>query len=78
MDITSESVLEMWEMFSEHLPPAKRDQIATRFIKILLDQEISIADFENIRGEDEHLDSAFEHFDEDVDESYGDDEEYEN
>lgn len=71
MEISSESVLEIWEMFAEHLPPAKRDQFAVRFIKILTDHEIEISDLEDIRGEDEHLDHALdqlESIDEDDDE----------
>lgn len=76
MEISSESMLEIWEMFSEHLPPAKRDQLALRFVKILMDHDVEISDIEDIRGEDEHLDHALEHLESLDDEDEDDDEEY--
>lgn len=60
MEINPESVLEIWEVFCEHLPPAKREQLAFRFVKIFIDQDIELSDLDDIRGEDEYLDDAFD------------------
>lgn len=60
MDISEESVLEIWEIFSEHVPAGKRNDLAVRFLKLIVDQDIDLADLDIIRGEDEYLDYAFE------------------
>lgn len=62
MEISEESVLEIWEVFVDHLPASKRNDIAVRFIKILMDQDIGVDDLDNLRGEDEHMDHALDHF----------------
>lgn len=77
MEISEEIVLEIWEMFMEHLPASKRNDFAVRYLKIFLDQDVDISDLEDIRGEDEHLDHALDHFSDD-DHHYEDEEsEYE-
>ena len=79
MELSEETVLDIWEMFVEHLPTSKRNDLAIRFLTILADQDIELNDLEDIRGEDEHLDHAFEILMEDSEESnkYGDSDEYE-
>ena len=64
MEITEENILEIWEMFCELIPASKRNDLAIRYIKLILDQDIELSDLEDIRGEDEHLDHAFEYFSE--------------
>jgi hypothetical protein len=80
MEISEETVLDIWEVFVEHLPAAKKNDLAVRFLTILVDQEVDLSDLEDIRGEDEHLDHAFDQLldDQDDPEDYGDDDEYEN
>ena len=76
MEISEEVVLEIWELFMEQLPASKRNDLAVRYLKIFLDQEIEISDLEDIRGEDEHIDHALEHFADD-DQDYDSEIEYE-
>ena len=79
MELSEETVLDIWEMFVEHLPASKRNDLAVRFLTIFADQEIELTDLEDIRGEDEHLDHAFDILMEESEESddYGDSDEYE-
>jgi hypothetical protein len=79
MELSEETVLDIWEMFVEHLPASKRNDLAVRFLTIFVDQEIELTDLEDIRGEDEHLDHAFDVLMEESEESdgYGDSDEYE-
>jgi len=79
MEISEETVLGIWETFVEHLPAAKRNEIAVRFLTILVDQEVDLSDLDDIRGEDEHLDHAFDQLldDQHDHDDYRDDE-YEN
>jgi hypothetical protein len=77
MEISEEVVLEIWETFMEHLPASKRNDLAMRYLKIFLDQDIDVSDLEDIRGEDEHIDHALDQFADD-DRPYDDEEsEYE-
>lgn len=60
MDIPESSVLEIWEMFVEHLPASKRTDLALRFIKHLIEHDVELDDLDDIRGEDEHIDHALD------------------
>lgn len=62
MEITVAGLLEIWDVFSDYLPSAKKNEIATRFIKTLIDQDIEIEDLEEFRGEDDHIDFALDSF----------------
>ena len=75
MDITESSLLVIWDLFVEYLPNAKKNELATRLVKVFTDQDIEISEFSDIRGEDEHLDYAFEFLEVD-DDDFVDEEEY--
>jgi len=60
MEITTSSVLEIWDMFSEFLPPAKRNDMAVKFIKSFIDQDVDLDDLDELKGEDIHLDHALD------------------
>lgn len=66
MDIAETTVLELWNLLSDYTTIAKRDEAAMRFLKILIDDELELSDLEDLRGEDEYLDRAFEQLDEDT------------
>lgn len=73
MDISENSVLEIWELFSEQLPLSKRQDMAIRFVRILLEQDIDVDDLDEIRGEDEYIDHALDHLGDQEDDDYPDD-----
>ncbi len=75
MDLPESALLEIWEMFSEHLPASKRNDLAVRFVDILVSNDVDLSDLGEIRGEDEHLDHAFELLEEE--EGYDDESEHE-
>ena len=79
VELSDETVLDIWAMFVEHLPASKRNDLAVRFLTIFADQDVELSDLEDIRGEDEHLDHAFDHLMDNQEESddYGDKDEYE-
>ena len=60
MEITTSSVLEIWDMFSEHAPAGKRNDLAVKFLKLFVDQDIDIDELDELRGEDVHLDHALD------------------
>lgn len=60
MDINETSLLEIWEVFCDFIPPAKRNDVAVKFLNIFLDQDVELGDLEEIRGEDEHIDNALD------------------
>lgn len=62
MDITVAGLLELWDLFSDYVPTGKKNDIAVKFVKILIDQDIEITDLEELRGEDDHLDYALDSF----------------
>ena len=72
MDLTAAGLLEIWDVFADYVPSAKKNDIAIRFIKTLIDQDIEIEDLEELRGEDDHLDYALDSFASgvDLDEEY--------
>ena len=60
MEMLEELILELWEMFSEHLPASKRADLAVRYLKLLADHDIDLDELDDLKGEDEHIDHAFE------------------
>ena len=67
MDIEESTLLEIWDAFSDHLPPAKRNEIAVKYLRIFTEHDIDISDLDELRGEDEHLDHAFAELELDAD-----------
>jgi hypothetical protein len=55
-------MLDVWELVMEHIPSSKREDVANKMIKIFADKGLDQDDFESIRGEDNHLDSAIDNF----------------
>jgi hypothetical protein len=61
MEISAMSLLEIWDLFSDHIPPARKNDAAIKFLEILLDNEIDLDDLEDLRGEDDTIDVALDH-----------------
>lgn len=60
METNGAVVLEIWELIVEHLPSAKREEVANKVVKIFSDYGVEQADFESVKGEDSHLDAAID------------------
>jgi len=77
MEISEHVLLETWELFSDFVPPGKKNDAAVRFLKIFIDADIDLDDLEELREEDEHLDYALDELASSLDEGYEDEPEYE-
>lgn len=60
MDLTAANLLEIWDLFSDFVPNSKKSDIAIKFIKTLVDQDIEFDEINELRGEDEYLDDAID------------------
>lgn len=76
MDINESLVLDIWELFGELVPYSKRNDFAVRYLKLFVDQDVELDEFDDIRDQDEHLDHALKVLeneseeDEDLEEDY--------
>jgi hypothetical protein len=76
MELTNDNILEIWEMFCENLQASRRNDLALRFISYLIDNDHELDALEELRGQDEHLDYAFDQLGLDqTDEEYDEDSE---
>lgn len=79
IEITEETVLDIWKVVSDYIPAAKRNDVALRYLQILIDSDVDIDDLSSIHGSDDHLDYALEelsdeHSVDDEDDDYLDEE----
>ena len=64
MEVNASLVLDIWELVSEYLPTNRKEDVANKMIKIFADKGLDQDDFEAIKGEDYHLDTAIDNFSE--------------
>jgi hypothetical protein len=60
MSIGANLFLEVWEAVSDLLPNNKREDMARKLVHIFADNGMDRAEFEILRGEDDHLDIAMD------------------
>ena len=77
MDVTESIIVEIWELLGDYASPGKRNDVATKFLRIFVEQGVEIEDLEQIRGEDEHLDHALDELGMDDGEYQDEEEDYE-
>jgi hypothetical protein len=65
MDIDESVVIEIWNMMIDHIPSNQRNTYALKYINIFMDNEVELAEFNSIRGDDEHIDYAIEEIESD-------------
>lgn len=53
-------IIEIWDLFVEHIPEKHREMIALQYVEYLLDSGIELDDLESITGHDDYLDNAIE------------------
>lgn len=62
MDVNGTVVLDLWELLVEYIPTAKKEDVANKIIMMFADAGLDENDFNTIRGEDNHLDSAIDNY----------------
>lgn len=73
MGVNGSIVLDLWELMVEYIPSGKKDDVANKIVMIFADGGMDEDEFDSIRGEDIHLDSAIDNyfsdssFEEDID-----------
>lgn len=59
-------LLDIWDLFSDHIQSSKKNDIAIKFFEILINNDIDLDDLEDLRGEDVNIDFALDHLDNSV------------
>lgn len=66
-------IVEIWDLFVEHIPEKHRETLALQYIEYLLDSGFDVDDLDAITGHDDYLDNAVE----EVTENLQEDDEFE-
>lgn len=53
-------IVEIWDLFVEHIPEKHRETLALQYIEYLLDSGVDVDDLDSIVGHDDYLDIAIE------------------
>lgn len=53
-------IMEIWDLFLEHIPEKNRDIVATQYIEYLVNQDVELDVLESLIGNDDYLDDAIE------------------
>lgn len=53
-------IMEIWDLFLEHIPEKNRDIVATQYVEYLVNQDIELDVLESLIGNDDYLDDAIE------------------
>lgn len=53
-------IMEIWDLFLEHIPEKHRDMVATQYVEYLLNGDVEIDTLESLIGNDDYLDGAIE------------------
>lgn len=71
MDSThAQLILEIWDLFEEHIPQKSRDDIAENYLSIFEEFGIYPDELDDLEGENKHIDRALETFkDEELEEN---------
>jgi predicted hydrolase (HD superfamily) len=65
-------IMDIWDLFLEHIPEKHRDVAASQYVEYLLNHDVEIDTLDALVGNDEYLDNAIEEAIEEA--SYNDDE----
>jgi hypothetical protein len=60
MNRESRLILEVWEMTRDYLPAPKRTDIAVTLLRSFEEYGMDPGDFADLKGEDKHLEDAFD------------------
>jgi hypothetical protein len=62
MDLDNSIIIDLWELMSDGAPNNKKEELAIRFVTLLAREGVEKGDFNAVRGEDDHLDNAVDHY----------------
>ena len=77
-------IIEVLDTFRDYIPEKNRETAASQFLDFLVGKDVDVATLESLMGFDPHLDSAItvvldefrEDEEEEIDNDYGEDEDY--
>lgn len=72
MELDNSVIIDLWELISDNVPNNKKEDLAIKLVTILAREGVEKTDFNSIRGEDDHLDNAVDHYFNDEDDEYDD------
>lgn len=75
MDLTNELLMELWDLYKHNVGPTKKEIVAEQLVKLFEEYGADPEDMMELKGEDRHLDIAFNNLYED-EEEFLDDEDY--
>lgn len=71
MELDAKTVADLWETVKEYVPVNKREELALAFITVLVDNDVEISDYEDLKDVDDDLESAIDElFDDDYEDDY--------
>ena len=53
-------IMEIWDLFIEHIPDKFKDTVATQYVEYLINQDIDLEVLESLIGNNDILDEAIE------------------
>lgn len=72
MELDTSVIIDVWELISDNVANNKKEDLAIKLVSILAKEGVEKKEFEAIRGEDDTLDLAIEHFfSDEEDDDYG-------
>lgn len=72
MELDASVIIDIWELIADNVANNKKEDLATKLVAILAKEGVEKGEFNTVMGEDDHLDSAIEHYFSDEEETYGD------
>jgi hypothetical protein len=70
MELDTSVIIDLWELISDNVANNKKDDLATKLVSILAKEGVEKREFNTIRGEDDHLDSAVDNYFSDEEDEY--------
>lgn len=70
MELDNSVMIDLWDLISDNVANNKKDDLAIKFVTILAREGVEKRDFNSVRGEDEYLDAAVDHYFSDEDDGY--------
>ena len=67
-------IMDIWDLFLEHIPEKHRDVAASQYVEYLLNHDVELDTLDTLIGNDEYLDNAIEEAIEEA--SYDDEDSY--
>jgi len=77
MEITDDTLLDLWEFFADYIPVGKKNDTAVKFLRVFMEHGVDIDDLKALRDEDDNIDYALDEISNSIDENYDEESDYE-